>query len=361
MPNFHLLNNGEKQMKTFAVLISSHGEVEAPSFSAYRNQIRHIFHHASAYMHIPKPVLHVIPTVGGALMTLKYRRARYLSPHNHLTRQQAEKVKAHLSNIATSLPVTLEVIPTFETTPPYTEDQLQDAMQRYDGVIVLAMNPIDGDLSCGTLCRFAQQTFPPDMLSKLTVIGGLWRDEALSAVYCTYILSQIQELTLYGRVGLILIMHGTVVAQKNGAPVSFRNGLKETESFYERLASGLRAASPKLFSHITVAYLNHTVGGRWTTPTLEDAIATLKAHGIETAVAFASGYFTDSSETHHAAEVLSRAKFRAAYYLPCVNDTDDFTRYLAERIQKAARGLLHRQALLELPPKAVENSSHLRS
>lgn len=340
-------------MKKFAVLISAHGEVETPSFSAYRRQIHHIFHHASAYMHIPKLAMQVIPTVGAAMMTLKYRRAKYFSPHNQLTRQQAEKIQAHLSLSPAALPITLEVIPTFETTPPYTEEHLHDAMQRYDGVIVLTMNPIDGDLSCGTLCRFAQSAFAPEMLSKLSIIGGLWRDTALIDVYRNYLLSHMRHLPLQGKVGLILIMHGTVVAQKNGAPIAFRNGLVETEQFYERLVSALKAQTPCPFSHITVAYLNHTVGGKWTSPTLQEAIVQLKAMGVEKVVAFASGYFTESSETHHAAELLSQAGFQAAHYVPCVNDSEDFTRYLAMRIQKAAKGLLYRQAMVEPSVRAA--------
>jgi ferrochelatase len=333
-------------MKKFAVIISSHGEVEEPNFAAYRSQIQHIFHHASLYMQIPKLAQQVIPTVGGALMTLKYKRTKYRSPHNRIARLQAEKIQTYLARMSKATSAHFEVMATFETTPPYTEAQLQEAVKRYDGIIVLTMNPINGDLSCGTLCRFAQQTFPEKDLSKFAFIGGLWQDYLLAEVYRDYVFSQVKGVKLQGKVGLILIMHGTVVAQKNGEPVSFRNGLKETESFYEQLSTLLKTTPACPFSDVTVAYLNHAVGGKWTSPSMSEAIAQLKARGVETAVAFASGYFAESSETHHAAEHLHRAGFKNAYYIPCVNDWDMFVEYLAGRVHRAAEGLLKRQDML---------------
>ncbi len=333
-------------MKKFAVIISSHGEVEEPNFAAYRHQIQHIFHHASRYMQIPKLAQQVIPTVGGALMTLKYKREKYRSPHNSIARQQAEKIQAYLAQMSIAKSIYFDVMATFETTPPYTEAQLQEAVERYDGIIVLTMNPIDNDLSCGTLCRFVQQTFATKDLSKFSFIGGLWQDRLLAEVYRDYVCSQLRGVALQGKVGLILIMHGTVVAQKNGEPVSFRNGLKETESFYAQLSTLLKAQTSCHFSDISVAYLNHAVGGKWTSPNMSEAIAHFKARGVETAVAFASGYFAESSETHHAAEHLYSAGFKHAYYIPCINDSEAFVQYLAGRVHRAAEGLLKRQEML---------------
>lgn len=338
-------------MKQFAVIVSSHGEVETPRFAAYRDQIRHIFHHASAYMHIPKLAMKAIPVVGGAMMLMKHKTTGYLSPYNALTRKQAEKLREHLAPLVSNMPFTLDVLTAFETTPPYTEDAIAEAMRKYHGVIVLVMNPIDGELSCGTLCKFALKNFSAEELGKLTVLGGLWRDEELAETYREHIVEEAQRVAVQGKAALALIMHGTVLARKDGTPVSFRNGLKETEAFYARLHALLCADKRHPFSEIAVGYLNHTVGGKWTTPTFKDTIERFKARGMETVMAFASGYFADNSETHHAAEEMFKAGFKQARYIPCMNESDAFAKYLAGRVRRAAVGLLKRQEMLQLSPK----------
>lgn len=346
-------------MKQFAVIVSSHGEVETPRFSAYRDQIRHIFHHASAYMHIPKLAMNIIPVFGGAMMLMKHKTTGYISPYNAITRKQAEKLREHLSALVSNAPFTLDVLTTFETTPPYTEEAMAEAMQKYHGVIVLVMNPIDGELSCGTLCKFALKEFSAQELAKLTVLGGLWRDEELAQTYCEHIIEQAQRVKIEGKAGLALIMHGTVLARKDGTPVSFRNGLKETEAFYARLHALLSADKRHHFSEIAVGYLNHAVGGKWTTPTFKETVEHFKKRGVETMMAFASGYFADSSETQHAAEDMLKAGFKQAYYIPCVNASDAFASYLARRVSRAAHALLKRQEMYE--PHVKQETAKLSS
>jgi ferrochelatase len=333
--------------KHIAVIVSSHGEVDSPSFRAYYDNMKHIFAHVSEIMPIPKLAQWLIPPIGAVIQARKSKTEGYISPMNRISARQAELISEKLQQ-ANLHDFQFSVFNTFETTPPYTHDLLHrilHAEQDYDGVIALVMNPMESAFSCGAICRFALKELGAKAYSRVRVVTGLYKNEALMRLYADHIFSHLTPAN--EKSGLIIALHGTVISDTKGNPVPFHNGLMENQTLFARLKQTIEQDSRNRFEQIEPAYLNHQVGGKWTEPTLAQTISSFKKTGIEHAYLFAAGYFADNSETHgNAQSQLKKAGFKTAHYIPCINDSGAFADLMAKEIMSAAERLMARGKFL---------------
>ncbi len=333
--------------KHIAVVVSSHGEVDSPSFRAYYDNMKHIFAHVSEIMPIPKLAQWLIPPIGAVIQTRKSKKDGYISPMNRISARQAEKISEKLQHL-NSQDFQFSVFNTFETTPPYTHDLLHrilHAEHDYDGVIALVMNPMESAFSCGAICRFALKELGAKAYRSVRVVTGLYKNEALMRLYADHIFSHAKPSSK--KSGLMIALHGTVVSDTKGNPVPFHNGLMENQTLFSCLKQTLEHDSRNPFEQIEPAYLNHQVGGKWTEPTLAQTISSFKKNGIEHAYLFAAGYFADNSETHgNAQSQLKKAGFKTAHYIPCINDSEAFADLMAKEIVSAAERLNERGKFL---------------
>jgi ferrochelatase len=338
--------------KHIAVVVSSHGEVDSPSFRAYYDNMKHIFAHVSEIMPIPKLARLLIPPIGAVIQARKSKTEGYISPMNRISARQAELISEKLQQIS-SHDFQFSVFNTFETTPPYTHDLLHHilhAEQDYDGVIALVMNPMESAFSCGAICRFALKELGAKAYRRVRVVTGLYKHQALMNLYAEHIFSHVKpasEKSGLDKSGLIVALHGTVISDTKGNPVPFHNGLMENQTLFSCLKQTLEQDSRNPFEQIEPAYLNHQVGGKWTEPTLAQSISSFKKSGIAHAYLFAAGYFADNSETHgNAQSQLKKAGFKTAHYIPCINDSGAFADLMAKEIMSAAQRLMARGKFL---------------
>lgn len=326
--------------KHIAVVVSSHGEVDKPSVKAYYENMKHIFAHVSEIMPIPKLARLLIPPIGAVIQARKSKKQGYVSPMNRISTAQAKRIEEKLQQ-DTSLPFQFSVFNAFETTPPYTHDVLHDlfyADAKYDGIIVLVMNPMESAFSCGAICRFALKELGAKAYAKLRVVTGLYKNQDLMRLYADHIFAH--TLPIPDKSGLIIALHGTVLSDSKGNPVAFHNGYMENQTLLACLKQVLEKDARNWFERIEPAYLNHQVGGRWTEPTLAQTISSFKKNGIQHAYLFAAGYFADNSETEETAQSgLKQSGFKTARYISCVNESEAFASLMAKEIVIAAERL----------------------
>ncbi|MFQ3599020.1 MAG: ferrochelatase [Chloroherpetonaceae bacterium] len=334
--------------KHIAVVVSSHGEVDAPSMRAYYENMKHIFAHVSEIMPIPKLARLLIPPIGAVIQVRKSKKDGYVSPMNRISAAQAKRIEEKLQQ-ENSLPFQFTVFNAFETTPPYTHDVLHslfDAGAKYDGIIALVMNPMESAFSCGAVCRFALKELGAQAYSRLRVVTGLYKNQDLMRLYADHIFAHAAALP--EKSGLMIALHGTVISDAKGKPVGFHNGYMENQILFARLKQQIEHDSRNRFERIEPAYLNHQVGGKWTEPTLAQTISSFKKSGVEHAYLFAAGYFADNSETQENAQSqLKKSGFKTAYYIPCVNESEAFASLMAQEILIAAERLEARGKFLE--------------
>ena len=328
--------------KTMAVLLVAHGEAETSGFFENYRVSRHTLDRASSVIHIP-PLLRQVISVSSSLKK-KMRSSRAAgSPQNPLTRLQAFRLQEFLDrHSASSSGLRFEVKAAYSASEPYIEEVLADTRE-YGGRIVLPMAPVDNALSCGTLCAHLADVSTPGELSRTRVVGRLWTDGALHRAYLEHLFESGRTLPVSSREHnvLMLLFHGTLVRDSNGARPSFHTGHEETEAFARSLTTAIESDSRNPWGKVMTAFLNHDVGGQWSSPSFQEVSRSLSGNGCRQVSLFAAGYFSDGNETIHLAAELSAAEpALRVESIPCLNDSNAFTAYLAEKVSGAASQII---------------------
>lgn len=328
--------------KKVAVVLVAHGEAETAGFIENYRVTMHTLRRASGIIPVPQPLQHFISFSASLKKRLSGRCSG--SPQNPLTRVQAGALQNRLDRHAhTVLPeLSFEVTASFSASEPYAEDVLEK-MRTCDALVVVPMAPIDNALSCGVLCEHLAGSCSLDELARTRVVGRLWRDvelqrACLEHLFCNVVhpLPAPKEKSV-----LMLLCHGTLVEDRNGAAPSFRTGYEESLEFSESLAALIASDVRNPWGRVMTAFLNHDVGGRWSEPSFEQACGMLDGMGCRHVSLFAAGYFSDGNETIHRPEFLAASKPGISVeMIPCLNDSPAFISCLAEKVVAATRQIL---------------------
>ncbi len=326
-------------LRKIAVILVAHGEAETAGFFDNFSMTRHTLAHASEVMTIPGPLQLFISVVSGLKNSIRFRRAGYVSPQNALTRKQAAAVARQLMLHPEKGDLAFEVFPAFSATPPFLE-AVAGSTRHYDAHIMLYMAPVENSLNCGSICSYLKENHSAEALATTRVVSRFWRDKRLVDVCLDHVFRHVGR-NVGGdtrRSALVLAFHGTLVADAGGTPPSFHNGLEETMGFAGSLRKAFLSDRRNFFREIHVSFLNHDVGGEWTTPSLEETLETLKNNNTNHVALFSAGYFSDGNETIlKIKEALGKSGIEDISHIPCLNDSDAFIGYLADRIVAAVK------------------------
>ncbi len=329
-----------------AVILAAHGEAETTRFMENYRVTRQTLAHASQVMPISGSLQKTIAVTSSIKKLIRSRTNAQCSPHNRITRDQADALQQYLNASSSAMAFDFEVYSAFSASPPYVEKIIEET-RFYDGQVIVSMSPIDNTLSCGQLCSCLAATRSPEELGKVKVLSRFWNDAKLHSIYCDYL---FEDTFLHGQAlspekeekrVLLLLFHGTLVKDAKGDTPLFRTGREETMTFAERLQALMVSDPRNPYSRIMTVYLNHNVGGEWTKPSFEEISAIFKAESSVAVDLFGCGYFADGNETiHRAEELLCSSSVRQATSIPCLNSTPAFTSYLASRVTDAARQIM---------------------
>ncbi|MBN1929263.1 MAG: ferrochelatase [Chlorobiaceae bacterium] len=328
--------------KRIAVILGAHGEAETGGFVENYRVSLHTLQRASELIAVPVPLQHFISFSASLRKKITGKTAG--SPQNPLTRRQSSELQKLLDQRSQAAfpELSFEVMAAFSASAPSVETALEKR-HGYDGLIVVPMAPVDNALICGLLCRHLAETCSPAELARTRVIGRLWTDDALHRVCLDHLFGQadLPPATRKERNALMLLFHGTLVEDRNGAPPSFHTGQAETASFARRLTALIEADPRNPWGTVMTAYLNHDVGGRWSSPSFEEASRMVAAQGKRRLSLFAAGYFSDGNETVGRERYCSALEPEMrAETIPCLNDSPRFISFLADRVEAAARQIL---------------------
>lgn len=328
--------------KRIAVILASHGEAETGGFIENYRVSLHTLSRASAVMPIPVPLQHLISFSASLKKRLHLAPGSAGSPQNLLTRAQADRLRHDLERHPLASHIEFDVHAAHMASDPSFEKVLAGT-KAHDGQIVVPMAPVDNSLSCGQICRHISEIQAPERLHRVKVIGRLWTDEALYRSCLDHLFGGSVRLPEKSGVGkaLVLMFHGTLVRDSKGNEPSFHTGRAETEAFAKALAGHIAADPRNPWNTILTAYLNHDVGGEWTTPSIDEVSLKIGTEGFGDVSLFAAGYFSDGNETIHRAERLSLL-YPGIHVesIPCLNDSPVFAEYLATKVAVAATQIL---------------------
>jgi ferrochelatase len=128
---------------------------------------------------------------------------------------------------------------------------------------------------------------------------------------------------------LVLAAHGTLLEP----PRPMNTGRAATEA----VADAIERRLASRFGRVRRGWLNHALGGAWTTPPADVAVRELVADGFRRLVYFPYGFLADNAESQLEGRVLLAAQpgLEKVVHLPCLNDSPALAAALAGSIEEA--------------------------
>ena len=297
---------------------------------------------------IPWPLL---PLIAGARA---HRRRRtwtsygYRSPLEAITANQAERLRGALASADDA--GSWQVHVGWEFRRPLLGEVL-DAIPAGEPVWVAPMYVADSAfthaLSRATAAAHAAAT---GRRGAVHVLGALDAD-VLAELSAAHVLAH----TATGRgwqgpdVALVLAAHGTVLEPSK--PID--TGLVATERLCQAIATRLAGH----FGQVINGWLNHTRGGRWTEPPMEEALQEVADAGFARVVYFPYGFLADNAESELEGRlVLERHDAIEALHLPCLNASPALAAVLAEHLTRLAARSAAQARRLTSPASGVASA-----
>jgi len=261
---------------------------------------------------IPLPLLPLIAVARARHRTRLWGRHAYQSPLEPLTVGQGRALKTALTAVGPS--ETWQVHVAYEFRRPLLDEVLK-ALPAGDPVYVVPMYAADSSfthaLSRGTAASLARQSARKHPVA---VLGALDVD-VLADVSARHVLDglSVEPQWRGERTALVLAAHGTVTNPSR--PID--TGLAATDALRNAIVARL---SPH-FGAVTHGWLNHTRGGRWTEPAIEDTMKDVVARGYSRVVYYPYGFLADNAESELEGRLALAGHPFESRYVACLNDS----------------------------------------
>ncbi len=133
----------------------------------------------------------------------------------------------------------------------------------------------------------------------------------------------------YQKTALVLAAHGTLLEPER--PIE--TGRASTEQLCDAIAARLSST----FGLIANGWLNHTRGGRWTEPPIEETLKRVRDAGFSKVVYYPYGFLADNAESQLEGRLAAAARPELQIqFLPCLNGSAELAAAMARLITGGA-------------------------
>jgi ferrochelatase len=308
------------------VILITYGEPPTPSFNdQLRYSWRILLGLTRLVAPIPGALLPLIALSRGRSRNQLWSGEEYGSPLESITAAQAHGLELALKRAKTGDDWHVHVA--YEFRDPLLTTMLDD-LPAEDTVDILPMYAADSafthEISRATVRDWARRA-GADRAARVNVLPAL--DEALLAdLSARYIVRALETRKIGGRDwALVLAAHGTLL----DPPRPMETGREATE----RVCAAIAGRLGERFGGVFSGWLNHTRGGRWTEPPMEETLHRVKDSGFQNVVYFPYGFLADNAESELEGRVFLRAHpWRTVVHLPCLNAEPEFIAALARQV-----------------------------
>lgn len=273
---------------------------------------------------IPRPLLPLIAVARGISRRRLWSRQTYSSPLEEITVRQAEHLASVLRARAPQTDWRVRVA--YEFRHPRLRVELDNIPASHDVTVVpmyAAGSAFTHELSRDVLAAWVRANGPRPAARVLPPLAP----ETLGAIASAFVQESVRgRLGFEGQdVALVLAAHGTLVEP----PRPIDTGREATEQLCEAIR---RRLAPR-FGLVVNGWLNHTRGGRWTEPAIEDALKTVADAGFSRVVYFPYGFLADNAETQLEGRIALRAHPGLdALHVDSLNTFNPLTEALANQV-----------------------------
>ena len=307
------------------VVLLTYGEPPAPDFMAQLvYSWRILLGLTRSVAPIPGWALPGIALSRAVMRARLWGRERYGSPLEAITREQAQRLAEALGE-GGALPWRVHV-----------------AYEFRDPLLRQVLARIPGDEAVDVVPMYAADSAFTHALSRAALANalvGLARGaparvvpalgaEILAELSARHVMRETEARNSHGPDwGLVLAAHGTLLEP----PKPIETGRVATE----QVAAAITRRLGGRFGAISLGWLNHVYGGRWTEPPADRALRRLVDSGYRRVVYFPFGFLADNAES----ELEGRLALRLtpeleAVHLPCLNAAPELAGALADGVAR---------------------------
>ena len=247
----------------------------------------------------------------------------YSSPLEPITLAQAEQLDLALAQQGDDR---WKIHVAYEFRDPLLSTAI-DRVPRNEMVVVVPMYAADSsfthDLSRTTVRNLTQdRTAPTIVLPALDV-------DALAQVSANHVMHTLGSDSATTRTAaLVLAAHGTLL--KPTKPID--TGLLATELLRCRIEQRLSSC----FGIVVNGWLNHTRGGQWTDPPIEEALKRVSEAGFRDVVYYPYGFLADNAESQLEGRLAAAGRPELKVrFVPCLNGSPDLAQVIASQVLAA--------------------------
>jgi ferrochelatase len=275
---------------------------------------------------IPRPLLPIIALSRARGRNALWRTHGYGSPLEPITERQASQVRAGLVNGVGAGAWRVHVA--YEFRRPLVADVLASIPPAEPVTIVpmyAAESAFTHALSRAVAEDHARATSRPAPVHVAAAVDVA----TLAELSSDHVLAHTPEEWRGSETALVLAAHGTVL----NPPRPIDTGLAATDALRTAIAARL---APH-FGTVANGWLNHTRGGKWTDPPIEEALQAVAEAGYTRVVYYPYGFLADNAESELEGRVaLAALEGVDSKHLPCLNESPALARAIATLVVESA-------------------------
>ncbi len=281
---------------------------------------------------IPKFVLPLLAARRGLIRVKNFKERGYHSPLEGISAAQAAKVEAILRRKRPDVEFHARMVMEFRA--PYIWEHLDKLRaDAPDELVILPLYMAESDFTGGIsrtdLGDYQRQTEGRHGLPQPAYLNGFGFDERMGAVLAEHVWKHCIDggwtPEKCRESALILGAHGTL----QFPPAGINSGARETIFLFGLIRKHLKDR----FKTVRIGWLNHSLGGKWTFPAVDESAKECWDQGLRHVVYFPFGFMGDNAESQvEGRDALAKFQWEDMLYLPCPNDADAFCEVLADKV-----------------------------
>lgn len=305
------------------VVVVTYGEPTSPSFvDQLVYSWRILLGLTRSVADIPAPLIPLIALSRARGRNVMWRENNYTSPLEPITLAQAAQLRAALGRKAPDDQWQVHVA--YEFRDP-TLPSLVKRLPRNEAVIVAPMYAADSAFT-HALTRDSIKNI--DRSAPVIVLPAIDVD-TLIKVSVDHLMHSIAGDNVSARTAaLVLAAHGTLLEPQK--PID--TGRAATE----KLCAGIQDNVANTFGMVANGWLNHSRGGKWTEPPIEETLKRVSDAGYRDVVYYPYGFLADNAESQLEGKLAAatQAGLRVRF-VPCLNGSPQLADVIASQVVAA--------------------------
>ena len=269
---------------------------------------------------IPAPLSPLIALSRARGRNAMWRSNAYSSPLEPITLDQADQLRAALARQSGDQ---WKIHVAYEFRDPLL-GSLINQLSRDEAVIVVPMYAADSAFT-HNLSRQTVAELAPGRPAPVIVLPAI-DVERLADISAKHVMQAIADSGIKTQsAALVLAAHGTLL--EPAKPID--TGRIATE----QLCAGIERRLNKCFGMVANGWLNHTRGGKWTDPPIEETLKGVSDAGVRDVVYYPYGFLADNAESQLEGRLAAAGRPELnVTFVACLNGSADLAGVIADQI-----------------------------